>query len=477
MSIVIKSGVGTNEANVDDNKQLKVVTGQASNPASVGAIRTFSENDDGSVTGEAQLYSPETDDDFRLRVANDNQLDNEVFNYTAQNTGKHLYRNTTMTNGWSAAGLTTNSGNILTTGTGTIVQGYAYYPLFGATMLYVEMELGFSNQPTTNTVIDFGVALAATTWPYAATDGVYFRLSSDGLSGIANNNTTETSTGKFTQFTYANNEKHQFIISISTRGVEFWIDNVLHGSIATPVGQGQPFMATSLPLYYRHVINGGAAGAIMNGVLNSFAISAAGLTMADKYSTVGNRILGSYQGLSGGTMGSLANYANSANPTPAVPTNTTAALGTGLGGQFWETDTLVATTDGIICSYQVPAGTANVQGRRLVLRGVNVQSFVQTSLTGGGYVAQWSLAFGHTTVSLATGEGVASKAPRRVGIGLQAVASGATAGTVLASIQINFDSPIYVNPGEFLAVVKKKIGTAPSVGVIGHLITLDYGWE
>lgn len=77
---------------------------------------------------------------------------------------------------------------------------------------------------------------------------------------------------------------------------------------------------------------------------------------------------GSYQGLSGGTMGSLASYANNANPTAAVPTNTTAALGTGLGGQFWETDTLAVNTDGIIDSYQVPAASANYSGKRLSIR-------------------------------------------------------------------------------------------------------------
>lgn len=271
MAIEIKGGATTNEVEVNASNQLQVITGQAESPATVGGIRVFSENDAGDITGEATLKSPETDGDYRIRVSHDVQLDNEVFDYTAQNTGKYLYRNTTMVNAWSASGLTTNSGNITTT--------------------------------------------------------------------------------------------------------------------------------------------------------------------------------------------------------------TTAALGSGLGGQFWETDTLAVTTDGVICSYQVPAGTANVQGRRLVLRGVNINSFIQTALTGGGYVAQWSIAFGHTTVSLATAEAATSKASRRVGIGVQAVVSGAVISTVLNSLQINFDSPIYVNPSEFIAIVKKKVGTAPSAGVIAHLITLDYGWE
>lgn len=146
---------------------------------------------------------------------------------------------------------------------------------------------------------------------------------------------------------------------------------------------------------------------------------------------------GSYQGLSGGTMGSLANYANNANPTAAVPTNTTAALGTGLGGQFWETDTLAVNTDGIIDSYQVPAASANYSGKRLSIRGVKINTFVQTALTGGGYNEVWTLVFGHTAVSLATAEAATTKARRAIVIGTRSVASATAALTQLPEIEFD----------------------------------------
>lgn len=194
--------------------------------------------------------------------------------------------------------------------------------------------------------------------------------------------------------------------------------------------------------------------------------------------TVGNRKYGSYQGLSGGTMGSLASYANSANPTAAVPTNTTSTVLTALGGQGWETDTLAVTTDGIIMSYQNPAATVNVQGRRLRLSGIKIDSFVQTALTGGGYNAQLSLCFGHTAVSLATAEAAAAKAPRRIALGSYSVASGAVALTQFPTIEVDLrGAEIYINPGEFIAVAKKKIGTAPSAGVISWTFTPIYSWE
>jgi len=114
----------------------------------------------------------------------------------------------------------------------------------------------------------------------------------------------------------------------------------------------------------------------------------------------------------------------------------------------------------------------------MVVRGVKLDSYIQTALTGGGYVAQYSIAFGHTSVSLATTEAATTKAPRRIPFGVQTVASAAPALTLLNSVTLDLgDAPIFVNPGEFFQVVKKKVGTAPSAGVVAHLISVFYGWE
>jgi hypothetical protein len=185
-----------------------------------------------------------------------------------------------------------------------------------------------------------------------------------------------------------------------------------------------------------------------------------------------------YQGQNGGTMGSTANYANSTNPTAAVPTNTTAALGTGLGGQFWETATLALTTDGIICSFQNPAGSVTQTPRTLYITGVKVTSYIQTVIAGGPFVCQWALAFGHTAVSLATAEAATTKAPRRIAIGTQLVTAAQAVSTlVTGDVQYKFDTPIPVAPGEFIAMVKKHVGTVGTGGVIAHVITFDGYFE
>lgn len=486
MSTKIQGGSSTaGLANVTTDYALKTTLERDvdANPNNVSAVKLYSENDSGLSTGTPFLLSPETDDDYRLRVAADNILDLETFNYTAQNTGKHTYSNTTLTASWSTAGLTTNSGSVTTTSTGLTFGTYAEFPMIGTTSLYAEFEASLSATLTTNFVIDFGLFRRGTSTAYAPTDGVYFRVNASGFQGVINYNGSETTTAVF-PFTHTVNKKYQFIIVITEREVDFWIDNVLYGTIITPVGQGQPFMSSTLPASIRHA-HTGTTGAAIQLILNDYTISNGGALFSRTFGELGNATLGSYQGLSGGTMGSLSTYTNSSNPTAAVPSNTalTANLPSGLGGQAWETFTtgLAANTDGILMSYQVPAGTVSVQGKRLKISGVKMSAFVQTALTGGGFNSIFTLAFGHTAVSLATTEAATTKARRIVLLPelTQTVASGATALTLISqnSTVSMFQEPIYVNPGEFVAFCVKHIGTVSTAGVIAYGIQYIYSWE
>jgi hypothetical protein len=481
-----------NGAEVNSSNQVKVVfeTNVASNPNNVGAIRTFSEVDDGYVVGTPLLISPEADLDYRLRAATDSMLDNEIFNYTAQNTGKHIYANSTMVAAWATGNFTTNSGNITTTTTGVTFGTYAYFPVIGTATTSYDMELSFTAAPTANTIIDFGGFVRGAGNPYAPTDGAYFRLTSAGLQGVVNYNGTETTTSVFlavnggSAWTYTLNKKYQFILYINQRNTEFWIgdgtNTRLYGVIPTPAANGQPCASTALPFSIRHAIVGGAAGVALSAQLGSYSVRLGGPLFSRQLGEYANAAYGSHQGLSGGTMGSLANYANSINPTAAVPTNTTAALGVGLGGQFWETATLAVNTDGIICSYQVPVQSNIASTRRLKITGIALGSYIQTVIAGGPFVSQYSLAFGHNNVSLATSEAASSKAPRRIALPFNQLVTAAQAVSTLVAQQAyvyQFIQPIYVNPGEFVALVTKHVGTVGTSGTIAHTVTFDYSWE
>lgn len=490
----VLSGTG---ADVAGTNQLKIIpeTDAITNVDNIGCVKIFGENDGGSITAEVNVKSPEVDLDYRTRVAPDLLLDDEYINYTAQNTGKHNYANTTMTATWTAGQITTNGSSITTTTTGVQISTYAYFPTVGTTTLSCDVETAFSNQPVTNTFVEWGVGIpgGATAAP---TDGVFFRLNSAGLQGICSHNGTETSTGVFPlsggtgTWVYTNNKRYQFIVYQGLVEAQFWVNDgtgaVLLGKIPLPSAQGRMSMAQGAQFFYKHRIVGGAAGGVLQTYMGGYSIRVGGINFSNLPSTSGNRLWGSYQGLSGGTLGTLARYGtitsgNEANPAAAVPTTTTAALGTGLGGHFWETVTAAVNTDVILASYQVPAGTVNVQGRRLVVRGVGLASYVQTAFTGGGYVAQYFLAFGHTAVSLATAEAATTKAPRRVPLPITQIWPSAAAISTFPTQNTTFvdfgDAPIFVNPGEFIQLCTRHIGTAPSAGTAVHIVSLVYGWE
>lgn len=490
----IEGNSSGNVAEVAGTNQLKVIpeTNVASNPNNVGAVRVFGELDSGYLTAAPLLLSPEIDVDYRTRVSTDTMLDEVMFNYTAQDTGKHQQVVTTMVPAWTAGQFIPNNTSITTATTGMYLQTYANFPNIGANTLSGDVTVSFSAQPSANNFVEFGftpVIASATATP---SDGVFFRLTSAGLQGVSSINGTETNTAIFTgaggvgTWTYTNNKRYQFIVYVSAVDAKFWVNDgngaLLLGTINLPVGNGRINLGSGLKWFMGQRITGGAAGAALQAAFNAYSVRLGGYATASPLSAHGNRLYGSYQGFGGGTQGSLANYANNTNPAAAVPTNTTAALGSGLGGQFWETCTLAVNLDGIICSYQVPAPTVNVPGRRLVITGVSVSSYIQTTLVGNtALIAQWCLCFGHTALSIATTESATTKAARRIALPFnQVIAVTQAAGTDVAQAvrTVTFANPIYVNPGEFVALARKSIGTTQaSAGVIGHTITFDYGWE
>lgn len=488
------SGTG---ADVNASRQLKVITetNAITSAANIGGMRNFSENDQGYVTGVTSVASPEVDVDYRVRVSQDLLLDEETFYYTAQNTGKHSYSNTTMTNTWTAGQLTTNGSSITTTTTGTVFNTYATFPTNGTQTLSGDFELGFSAQPQTNSFVEFGFGIPSTA-AVAPTDGVFFRLNSAGLQGIASFNGSETSTGVFPlsggtgTWVYTNAKRYQFIVYIGGVSAEFWVNDgtgaVKLGAIPLPTAQGRMLLSAGVPLFLKHRITGGAAGGVLQALLGAYSVRMGGSNVTSTFSTQGNRIFGSYQGLSGGTLGTLARVGtittgNEANVTAAVPTTTTAALGSGLGGTFWETVSLAVNTDGIIMSYQVPAGTVLIPGRRLVLRGIYLNSYVQTVLVGGPYTAEWFLAFGHTAVSLATTEAATTKAPRRIALPFVQQVTAAQAVNTAVAPGLMFcdfgDAPVFINPGEFIQLCTRHLGTVGTSGTVVHRVTPVFGWE
>lgn len=477
---VINSPSSGNGAEVTTNNELKVIATNNS------AVRMFSENDAGTITGSATLMSPETSPDYRLRVGTDTMLLNENFNATTQNTSTWSYTFATMTAAQPGAG-TVNFSNVqgTTNAHGAFMRTFQYFPLIGTSALAVEFIAGVFTAPlVTNEIWLMGLGLpsAATTPP---TDGVWLKCTSAGWTGVLIYNNVTTETGiLWPAASIVLSDLQKWTILVNQQHVEFWRNDELLGEITIPAANGQPFLTGSLPVFM-HKYNTGAVSNTNTMRVSGVCVSAldlqTNLPYAHQQALAGGM---AYQGQNGFTMGSTAGVptitsGSSAAPTSAAGSNTAANV-TGLGGNGAINAAASAATDFIATSYQVPAGTINITARNLVITGVRI-----SSMNNGAAVAttpttlQWSIGFGHTAVSMATTESASfatgtTKAPRRIFLGYQSAAVGTAIGGLYSpDIVVDFTSaPIVVAPGQFINThVKQIIGTATASQTICYTVT------
>lgn len=500
----IEGSTSGNVVEVDSGNNLKVSTSLI--PANIGGIRVFCENDAGNATGSPYLVSPEVDDDFRLRVSNDIVLDEEDLTYSAQNFTKHRLDLTTFTGSFTTAGFNTNSGNTFATGSTTAFRTYKTFSMEGTETLALDIE-GSINYASgaavpANQTIEFGFGLLATTTPFDCFDGVYYRANSTGVYGVLRNNSAtdvaiSTVFNDFNGTTWVpvNGRKYQFILYLMPRSVEFWVNDPVNdqiwlaSEIMTPPGYGAPVASQATNVFVRHYVSGTSS------VAASFTLSRYNVRRGGTNISTTLNVLSARSGesiLSPGTLTTSANQAVASGsitrPAAAAPTNTT-ALVTSLSGIVLETPTGAAATDTILMAYQNPAlptavGATYAPNRRLRIDAVNIASAVQTIFAGGPIAKMFYLAYGSTSVSLAgvAADTVTTKAARRVQLPIvQAYPATAAAGSIPSgNSAINFvlQTPIFVNPGEFVALVcHNLIGTAVTTGTIQHSISFDYAWE
>lgn len=471
MSIELIDKITGKKLGIDDDKQALVATNK--DPYKAGAFGNYSVNAEG-VYGASlrKLMSPEVSLDYRLRVEQDVCFFQDSYNYSARNTNLYLNRSAVLAAAYSGGFLTLNSG--VSTATGQVVESTRnIFPTMGASELYHEVSFSKVGALSAGVALECGIGSHNATAPYAVNDGLYWRMTSDALYLVFNYNNTENAyISAFDPQTITDNQIIKIGLALHNGVGVLWINDETVSEQVVPVSNGQPLAATSSYAFFRQE----HTAILQNSFQSKFAnltVSYGGANLNINYpEQAAIQGMASYRGQNGGTMGSTANYANSANPAAAVPTNTTAALGVGLGGQFWETATLALNTDGIICSYQNPTGGVGQTPRNLIIDGVRITAFIQTTMAGGAAANQLSLAYGHTAVSLATTETATTKAPTRIPLGQQMISANQAAMTELKEIDVKF-SPICVFPGEFVAIAAKKIGTVFSSGVIAYNITFS----
>lgn len=461
-------------SNLDAGGNVKIALPNIA--AFVGSIRMMSENDPGAVTGSPLLKSPETSQDYRLRVGVDSTWDDEIFNYTAQNYNKHKYTSSTLTMTWASGFLSTNGGSVTTAGIGAVLQTYRHFPLQGAASLCCEMSLALSNNPVSNWVLDFGLFLPSSATNIAV-DGVYFRFNSAGLVGILNISSTETSTSVFT-FTPVINQVYDYNIVVTFNEVEFWVDNVLLGRLPKPTsGVGTTFSG-SFPFAIRHH-HTGVTSAVIQAKLSRYAVSCMDIDNARPWAV--NRVVAGLSGIqnpSGANAGITAQNANSAAAASATLSNTTSGYST-LGGRFQFAAVAGAETDYALFAFVTTIAVAAQTGRNLIVTGVTIDTYntgapVATTPT----VLEWSIAVGATSVSLATVDAATTRLPKRLTLGVQSFAVGDAVGKQAQTINARFDSPLIVEPSCYLHIIlRMPLGTATPSEIFRGLVGINSYWE
>jgi hypothetical protein len=488
--------------NLDAGGNIK--TALTNTPAYVGSVRNFSENDAGLATGTPYLLSPEVDDDFRLRVSNDIMLDEEDLTYTAQNFAKHRLDLTTFTSGFTTAGWNSNPASGLVTGSTGILRTYKTFSMEGTETVALDLEAAITYASgaaiPANQTIEVGFGLCTLTTPFDCFDGAFLRFNSTGGYGVLRNNSNTDSavTGVFNDYlgvpwVPVSGRRYQFIVYLTTREVEFWIaDPVtaqiwLAGSLDTPPGYGSPIASQAVPVFYRHTISGTTTIATSLFV-SRYSVRRGGTNISTTLNVLSSRAGESIY--SPGTLttsqGQAVATGSITRPAAAVPANATSTL-TSLGGIYVETGTLALATDAILMSYQVPAlpvavGTTYIPNRRLRIDGVSAASGVTTAFATGGFSKFFYIAYGSTSLSLAgvAADTATTKAYRRVHLPIvqhytATHAPGAPNGASMSYFALQ--TPIYINPGEFVALCTYHQGVVGTVGVITHSLQFDFSWE
>ena len=452
---------------------------------------------DNNPDGDRQVgYPYVSSSDRRLSTGQDTVLFDHAFLHTVQNSHLFRYSTSTVVATQGAQALLLNSSLQNAAASGCCVSTWRNFTVNNGGALCIDIWGSLTDTLTANAEIPLGQYLFNSNPGVLPLDGVWFRIDSGGVVGCSLYNVGAIQTvsllpaGSFVHDTI--NQIRQFRILVDQHGIEFWIegnDHILrhYGTLPRAAAQGHALAAYTAP-----VSVGWRNSGAVSGVVASFKITHITVTQREIDTGWSSLDLAHSRGRSGSRTyegfapGNTALHVNNATPTAVVLTNTTAAF-TGLGGQFAVTPTLALGTDGILCGYQVPAASVTgassvISPKTLRVRGGWMQAVVTGALTGGPVAYQYSVAYGHTAVSLVTAEAASfaastTKAPIRLLLGADTFPAAAGVGTL--GTRIPFTCNFLVNPGEFISIILKGLpgSTAFTVGTIHYIVHFETTWE
>ena len=478
----IEGSTSTNVSEVSSNNQANVNPPTTVNQAGYSAIAAMI--NDGSSGGVSLVRRVEASSRNRVRFGQESPVFFENFIGAALNTTLWKSANTNDTIVCLNGFVTLNPTGLVAAGNYAMINTYRYFPVYEDLQTRLEYTFQITSQPLFN-IFEMGFGIAATT--AVPTDGVFIRLNTLGqVYAVINNNGNEYPT-LISGLTITPNTNYEVIIHLDVNNAYFYINGILQAVLSAPTTGGAGTTAVNeLPIFFRN--NQKVLMPIPPPTANGPAlrITQVSVTLTDN---AGNRAYrdglcgfsaNAIQGQTGQTLGTTANYANSAAPASATLSNTAAGYTT-LGGQWQFAAVASSETDEALIGFTVPAGTSIAPGKTLYITGIHIEA-VNTGATSAttATIIQWGIATGSSAVSLATADSTVNKSPRRLTLGLMSIPIGALAGTTFTGspMDIQFDSPLVANAGEFVHVIMKQfLGTATASEIYRGTITINGYFE
>jgi len=500
MEIVIKGGNNVNEVNVTSNSGWTVNTPTVL--SQTGYVVMAGEVDDGSVLGYKTIRPFYVTQDYRLNKNLEKFVWQDVFNHSVLNNAKYNATTTNQTIVLSGGSLHLNANNAGTSGDYSILKTFKYFSLYQNAPVYVNFKTAFDNTFQTNNVIEYGLGLVTGT--ATPTDGIFFRASAGTLNGVVSYSGIETTVVNMYTPIVGNND--DYLIAIKDNNVEFWVNDILVGSI-TPTATTVIFTSTtvqlttagyctsvsnSLPLFVRNKNTDSVASPI------KVSISSLNVLIGDiklnkdwrtTFVTNGQSSISKPDGqpalVSGTTSANIFN--NTAPITLTTLDNTVAGYAT-LGGDFSIPATAATESEYAIFTYLNPAGSASIPAKTLVINNVYINTYTSgATVSATGTTLQWTIGVGGTDVSLTVvdSDTNGTRAARRLGLGVQYIAASGVTGTS-ARPMIMFDSSpsnmsnnqLIVEAGTYLHIILKTPVCSPTASLLyrGNVMINGY-WE
>lgn len=426
-------------AEVDSDKNLQV--NLPKDKSAAGYVRTLS--DQGTPFAATE--------DGHALVAEDTVVFFDQIDGTIIDTNKwNPYGVSGMTIAQSGGFITLNAGGATTANAYALLKTVDYVPFYPEFPALIALDLKLNIQPQANITIRFGIGDPA--GASAPNDGVYYQLDPDGTTKAIVVNGGGTPSVSILG-NVSSNVMHDYDISVEVDDANFIVDGT-KTTIDNPAGIPFAIGTTRLPIFLQ-VINGSSAPSIAPQVsLGRATVIQKTLRPNRSWGEI-LTILGKGAYQSPTVYIQLPNWSNSAAPTTRTLSNTVPCELT-LGGLLRFTPTYVADTDYVLFAYQVPTGY------KLIINQVwyNSPRYFSGTAAATGSALQFGIGINSSAASLATADGTATWAPRRVPLGLSQLASLPSLLTVPSDVGQNiytFPTGVVINSGRYLVFIARAL--------------------